>query len=146
MKLVPHIMVSDAAGFIDFCKNAFGAVETMRMEEKGGKRILHAHLKFGESELMVADEFPEMGGKSAKSLGGNPVTLNLGVPDADKAAATAVKAGAKITMPVADQFWGDRYGQLQDPFGNMWAVAQPKEKLSKEEMERRMEKQFAGKA
>jgi uncharacterized glyoxalase superfamily protein PhnB len=136
-------MVNDAAGFIDFCKKAFGAVETMRMDDKDGKRIMHAHLKIGESELMVADEYPEMGGKSAKTLGGSPVTFNLGVPDADKAAASAVKAGAKITMPVADQFWGDRYGQLEDPYGNSWAVAQPKEKLSQEEMEKRMEKQFA---
>ena len=112
MKLTPHIMVNDAAGFIDFCTKAFGAVENARMNEPNGKRIMHAHLKLGESEMMLCDEFPEMGGKSAKTLGANPVTLNLTVDDADKAAAAAVAAGAKITMPVSDQFWGDRYGQV----------------------------------
>ena len=138
MKLTPHIIVSDAAGFIDFCKKAFGAVELARMNETNGKRIMHAHIKIDESDVMLCDEFPEMGGKSAKTLGANPVTLNLTVSDADKSAAAAEASGAKVTMPVADQFWGDRYGQVVDPFGNTWAFNQPKEKLSAEEIQKRM--------
>jgi PhnB protein len=135
--LTVHLAVSDCAGFIDFCKQAFGAEEKSRMQEPKGKRILHAELSIGGTRVMLADEFPEMGGKSAKTLGGNPVTLNLTVKDADAASAAAVKAGAKVTMPVADQFWGDRYGQVTDPFGNHWAFAQPKEKLTPEQIAER---------
>ncbi len=135
--LTVHLAVSDCASFIDFCKQAFGAEEKSRMQEPKGKRILHAELSIGGTRVMLADEFPEMGGKSARTLGGNPVTLNLTVKDADAASAAAVKAGAKVTMPVADQFWGDRYGQVTDPFGNSWAFAQPKEKLTPEQIAER---------
>jgi len=135
--LTVHLAVSECAKFIDFCKQAFGAKELARMPEPNGSRIMHAELQLGESRMMLSDEFPEMGGKSAKTLGGNPTTLNLTVKDADAVSASAVKAGATVTMPVADQFWGDRYGQVKDPFGNTWAFAQPKEKLTMEQIAER---------
>lgn len=137
MELIPHITVSDAAAFIQFCEKAFGATRGMCMPEPNGKRIMHAEITIGSSKIFLCDEFPEMGGRSATSFGGSPVTLNLGVENADDAMEKAVAAGATVTMPVADQFWGDRYGQFRDPFGNNWALAQAKEKLSPEEIERR---------
>jgi PhnB protein len=132
-----HLAVSDCAKFIDFCKEAFGAEEKARMPEPKGTRIMHAELVIGGTRMLLCDEFPEMGGKSAKTLGGSPVTLNLTVSDADAVSAAAVKAGATVTMPVADQFWGDRYGQVKDPFGNSWAFAQPKEQLTMEQIAQR---------
>ena len=134
-----HLAVSDCAKFIDFCKQAFGAEEKARMLEPKG-RIMHAELVIGGTRVLLCDEFPEMGGKSAKTLGGNPATLNLTVDDADAVSAAAVKAGATVTMPVADQFWGDRYGQVVDPFGNSWAFAQPKEQLTMDQIAQRMAK------
>jgi len=134
-----HLAVSDCAKFIDFCKQAFGAEEKARMLEPKG-RIMHAELVIGGTRVLLCDEFPEMGGKSAKTLGGNPATLNLTVDDADAVSAAAVRAGATVTMPVADQFWGDRYGQVVDPFGNSWAFAQSKEKLTTDQIAQRMAK------
>jgi PhnB protein len=120
--LAPHITCRDAAKAIDFYKKAFGAEELMRLPGPDG-RLMHAALRINGAMVMLNDEMPEHGALSPLSLKGTPVTLHLNVPDVDKWYARAVKAGAKATMPVADMFWGDRYGQLEDPFGHRWSVA-----------------------
>jgi len=138
--VTPHLTIAGAAAAIEFYKEAFGAEEKVRMPGPGGK-VMHAEIKIGDSFLMIAEEFPEMGGSlGPKALGGSPVTITLYVPDADAVVARAAKAGAKVTMPVADQFWGDRYGQLTDPFGHRWGVATHKEELTGEEIGERMQK------
>ena len=134
--LTPHIVVKNAAKAIDFYRRAFGAVERSRHSGPNGT-IMHASLKIGDSGLFLNDEFPEMGSVSPLSLGGTAVTLTLYVPDVDATFKAAIDAGAEVKMPVADQFWGDRYGMLADPFGHWWAIATHKEDLSPEEMERR---------
>src|SRR5262245_50539512 len=104
--LTPHVVVNDANAAIEFYKKAFGAEERCRMPGPDGKRIMHVELKIGSSILMMCDEFPEMGNKSAKTLGGSSITLHLYVPDVDAAFAKAVEAGCTVTMPVMDMFWG----------------------------------------
>ena len=112
-----------AAEAIEFYKKAFGAEELLRHPADDGKRLLHAHLKINGGSLMLADDFPEYrGGKAGPPEG---VTLHLQVPDADAAWKRAVDAGAQVTMELADQFWGDRYGQVQDPFGHSWSIGAP---------------------
>ncbi len=141
--MIPHLVIRDAAKAIEFYKKAFGAVEQMRMPMPDGK-IMHACLKIGDSSFFLADEFPDAGGyKSPLTLGGTSVTLNLNVADADAVFAQAVAAGAKVQMPLADMFWGDRYGVLVDPFGHQWAVATHKEDVSPEEMKKRGQAMFA---
>ena len=135
--LSAHITVKGAPQAIDFYKKAFGATEIHRMPSPDGA-IMHAALRIGDSMLFLNDEMPMPdGGKSPTSIGGTAVTLNLYVPDADQTYRQAVAAGAKGTMPIADQFWGDRYGIITDPFGHKWAIATRKEDLTTEEMERR---------
>ena len=133
--VTPHLTVSDGNRAIDFYKRAFGAKEIARMPGPGGM-LMHGELKIGNSIVMLAGEMPG-GGKAPTSLGGSPVTISLYVNDADAVYNQAVSAGARPTMPVADQFWGDRYGQLQDPFGHIWAVATHKEDLTPDEMGKR---------
>jgi PhnB protein len=141
--IIPHLVIRDAAQAIDFYKKAFGAVEQMRMPMPDGK-IMHACLKIGDSSFFMADECPDMGGnKSPLALGGTPITLNLNVDDADAVFARAVAAGAKVKMPLADMFWGDRYGIVVDPFGHQWAVATHKEDVAPEEMKKRGQAMFA---
>lgn len=138
--VTPHLVIKDAAAAIDFYRQAFGAEEIVRMPGPDGK-VMHAEIKIGDSFLMLAEECPEMGGGPAPTtLGGSAVTITLYVPDVDGVVARAEKAGGKVTMPVADQFWGDRYGQLQDPFGHRWAVATHKEVLTPEEIGERLQK------
>jgi len=134
--LTTHLVVRGAAKAIDFYKRAFGAEEIMRMEGPGG-RIGHAELRIGDSVIFLADEFPQSPSKAPQTLGGTTCTLNLYVEDVDASFEKAVKAGAKTTMPVADMFWGDRYGTLSDPFGHCWGVATHKEDLKAEEVEER---------
>lgn len=134
--MTPYLCVKGAAEAIEFYKKAFGARELMRMGGPGGK-VGHAEIQIGDSRVMLADEFPEMGFLSPQSVGGSPVMLHLYVEDVDATADEAVKAGAKVTRPVADQFYGDRGGQLQDPFGHKWYVSTHKEDLSPEEIDRR---------
>ena len=122
--LSPHLTCRDCAAAIEFYKQAFGAEEMMRLPGPDG-RLLHAAVRVNGSMVMLNDEYPEMGGHSPLALGGSPVTLHLMVDDADAVAARAVAAGAEITMPVADQFWGDRYGVVKDPFGHLWSIATP---------------------
>jgi PhnB protein len=120
--LAPHITCRGAAKAIDFYKKAFGAVEMMRFPMPDG-RLMHAALQINGAMVMLVDEMPEHGVLSPLALKGTPVTLHLNVPDVDKWFARAVKAGATVRMPVADMFWGDRYGIVTDPFGHSWSIA-----------------------
>ncbi len=135
--LTPHLIVNGASGYLDFLKRAFGAVELSRAPGPGG-RIMHASVRIGDSVIMLNDHFPEFG-VPAIAQGFWPVTLHLYVPDADAAFAQATAAGCKVTMPLADQFWGDRYGQLEDPMGFRWSIATHQENPTPEEMQRRQE-------
>jgi PhnB protein len=135
--LTPYMTVRDAARAVEFYKQAFGAVERGVMKGPDGK-IMHAELKIGDSIFMLADEFPEFGSMSPLSTGGSGMGLHIYSEDVDKAFDRAVKAGAKVDMPVADMFWGDRYGKLADPFGHKWSIATHKADLSPEEMDKGM--------
>jgi uncharacterized glyoxalase superfamily protein PhnB len=132
--VTPHLICAGAADAIEFYKNAFGAIELTRLPAQSGK-LLHASIRIGDSTVMLSDEFPAMGGLGPKSLNGSPVTIHLCVEDVDALAARAVAAGAKITMPVADMFWGDRYGQLEDPFGHRWSVSTHVRDVTPEEVQ-----------
>ena len=137
--VTPHLICKGAADAIEFYKTAFGATEMMRMPTPDG-RIMHACIRIGDSSVFLVDEMPEWGALGPKSLKGSPVTIHLQVEDADAVAKRAVAAGAKITMAVADQFWGDRYGKLEDPFGHHWSVATQLRKLTPEEIRENMMK------
>lgn len=133
--IVPHLVVRGAAEAIDFYIRAFGAEEVARMTMPDGKGIMHAELKIGTARIFVCDETPTMERwVSPRSLNGTTVTLNLWTDNAEQLFAQAVKAGAKVVMPLADMFWGDRYGRVTDPFGHEWAIAQHVRDLSPEEM------------
>lgn len=132
--LTPHMTVRDAAGAIEFYKRAFGATEKGVMKGPGGK-VMHAELRIGDSILMLADEFPEFGSLSPLSGGVSSTSLHIYVDDADRVFDRAVKAGATVEMPVADMFWGDRYGKLRDPYGHKWSIGTHKADLTKEEIE-----------
>ena len=134
----PYLIIKDAARAIEFYKKAFGATEMMRFAQPDGK-IGHAEIKIGDSHIMLADEFPEMGARSPQSLGGSPVSILLYVPDVDARFRQALAAGAKEMRPVKDQFYGDRSGTLTDPFGHVWTLATHKEDVSPEEVNRRFE-------
>lgn len=136
--LTPYLTVNDGAAAIEFYKKAFGATEVMRMPGPEGKGVGHADLLlFGRMHLMLADEYPDMGHRSPRTLGGTPVLLHIYVEDVDATVERAVAAGAKIVRPVADQFYGDRAGGLEDPFGHHWYFATTKEIVTGEELERR---------
>jgi PhnB protein len=141
--LTPHITVSNAAKAIDFYKQAFGAKEIDRSTTPQGK-IMHAVLQIGDSRIMLNDEFPEMRAPRAPAGDGNlPFAINFYTEDTDATIQRATAAGAKVTMPAQDMFWGDRYGQIVDPFGYRWAVATRKENLSRDEINRRAAAMFA---
>ncbi|HEY1288045.1 MAG TPA: VOC family protein [Burkholderiales bacterium] len=135
--VTPHLVCAGAAQAIEFYKQAFGATEKGRMAGPDG-RLMHAAVKIGDSTVMLVDEMPEWGALGPKSLKGSPVTIHLYVEDVDSFVARAVKAGAKVTMPVADQFWGDRYGKLEDPFGHHWSVATHQRDVAPDEMKKAM--------
>ncbi|HEV8652573.1 MAG TPA: VOC family protein [Actinomycetes bacterium] len=135
-QVTPYLYVEGASAAIEFYGKVFGATERMRMPGPDGT-IGHAELQFGDSLVMVADEFPEMGARSPKAVGGTPVTLSVYVEDADGVFDRAVKAGATALRPVEDQFYGDRSGQFEDPFGHRWSVATHVEDVPPEEMARR---------
>ena len=134
--VTPYLCCRDAARAIEFYKQAFGATEMMRLAEPSG-RIGHADLRIGAAAIMLADEYPEMGVKSPQAFGGSPVAIHLYVADVDAVAKRAVAAGAKLVRPVEDQFYGDRSGTLEDPFGHRWFIATHKEDLSAEEVQKR---------
>jgi PhnB protein len=135
--VTPHLVCAGASEAIEFYKKAFGAVEAARVPGPGGK-LMHARIRIGDSAVMLVDEMPEWGALGPKSLNGSPVTIHLYVENADAAFERAVKAGAKVTMPLADQFWGDRYGKLVDPFGHHWSIATHVRDVSMEEAQQAM--------
>jgi PhnB protein len=139
--VTPYLAIKNAAKALDFYKRAFGAVESYKLTMPDG-RVGHAEIRLGDSLIMLADEFPEYGGKAPDTLGGSPVSLHLYVEDVDAFVKKAVAAGAKESKPVVDQFYGDRSGQLEDPFGHLWWVATHKEDVPPEEMQKRVEKMF----
>jgi PhnB protein len=140
--LTPHITVNGAAKYIDFLKQAFGATEISRVPGPGGK-LMHASVRIGDSMLMFNDLFPEMGGPPIVE-GHWPIVLHLYVPDADATFEQAQAAGCQVTFPLADQFWGSRYGHVKDPFGFTWAIATHMEDLTSEELQQRQAKAFGG--
>jgi PhnB protein len=137
--VTPYLIVNGAAKAMDFYKRAFGAVELMRMPRPDGK-IGHAEMRIGDSAIMLADEHPEMGFRSPQSLGGSAVSLMVYVEKVDDVFGRAVAGGAKELRAIKDQFYGDRSGTLQDPFGHTWTVATHVEDVPPEEMGRRAEK------
>lgn len=136
--VTPHLICAGAAKAIEFYKNAFGAVEGGRLPGPDG-RIMHAQLRIGDSAVMLVDEMPEWGALGPKALKGSSVTIHLYVENADATFERAVKAGAKVVMPIADQFWGDRYGKLEDPFGHHWSIATHVRDVSPGEMQEAMQ-------
>ena len=136
--VTPHLIVKGAAEAIDFYTRAFGAEELCRLEcpQTGG--VGHAELRIGASRVMLCEEFPQMGGVAPPTLGGSPVSIHLYVDDADAVFDRAVQAGATVAMPLADMFWGDRFGKLVDPFGHHWSVATHVEDVTPEQMRERM--------
>jgi PhnB protein len=131
--ITPHLVCANAAQAIDFYKRAFGAVEDSCLTSPDG-RVMNAQLRIGDSILMLCDEYPEHGGFGPLALKGTPVTIHLFVPDVDAAFARAVAAGGTATMPPAPMFWGDRYGQLQDPFGHRWSIATRERDLTQDQV------------
>jgi PhnB protein len=142
-RVTPYLHVDGAAAAIEFYVNVLGAKERMRMPAPDGK-LGHAELEFGESIVMLADEFPDMGVLGPKSLGGTPVTIHVYVEDADAVFDAAVEAGATSVRPVENQFYGDRSGQFEDPWGHQWSVATHVEDVPPDEMEKRAAEVMAG--
>ena len=141
----PYLAVDDAAGAIAYYQKAFGAKELSRMDAPGGK-IGHAELEIGGSVIMLSDPFPQASTRPPKELGGTTASIFMYVEDVDAAVKQATDAGATITMEVADQFWGDRFGAVTDPFGHVWSLATHVEDVSPEEMEERGRAAMAGMA
>ena len=140
------LVVKGAKRAIEFYKAAFGAKELGIMLGLDGQSVMHAELKIGDTKIFLGDESPGMGALSPQSLGGSPITLNIYTEDCDAMFNRAVAAGATVKMPLADMFWGDRYGKLTDPFGHVWGIATHKEDVSKEEMEKRGKEAMAAMA
>lgn len=134
--VTPYLVVRGASAALEFYKQAFGAQEQLRIDGPDGK-IGHAEIKIGDSHIMLADESPEMGHKGPQTLGGSPIGIMLYMENVDAVMEQAVKAGAKVTRPVADQFYGDRIGGIEDPFGHQWHIATHIEDMSVEELKRR---------
>ena len=136
-RVTPYLIVDGAAAAIDFYTSVLGATERMRMGGPEGK-VGHAELEIGDSVIMLADEHPEMNARGPRSTGGTPVSLHMYVEDVDSVFDRAVEAGAKSLRPVEDQFYGDRLGSFEDPFGHHWSVATHVEDVSPDEMSKRM--------
>ncbi len=141
--LTPHLVCEGAAAAMDFYKQAFGAVEVDRMPGPGGK-IMHASMRIGDSMIMLADDFPEWGSRGPLALQGTAVVIHLYVPDADAVWERAVAAGAKPLMPLSDTFWGDRYGQLADPYGHRWSIATHLRDMTPQEIQDEMARSMPG--
>jgi len=135
--ITPQLVCANAAQAIEFYAKAFGAIELFRMPGPSGK-LAHAQIKIGDSVLMLTDESPECGSSGPKTLKGTPVSLYVYVEDADKAFDRAVSAGAAVKMPLADMFWGDRWGLLEDPYGHCWHIATRKSEPTMEQMQKAM--------
>ena len=139
--VLPYLVIKNAAAALDFYQNAFGAETIMRMDMPGGA-VMHAEMRIGTAVFMLSEQSDEWGNKSPDMLGDSPVTLMVYVPDVDAFVARATTAGATLTMAVADQFWGDRSGCLQDPFGHRWMISTHIEDVSEEEMAKRAAQLF----
>ena len=137
--ITPHIICAGASEAIEFYKKAFNAIEVMRLPGPDGK-LMHACVQIGDSQLMLAEENPKWGALGPKTLKGSSITIHLQVENADETMAQAVAAGAKITMPIADMVWGDRYCQVEDPFGHHWAIATHTRDVTPQEMQAGMAK------
>jgi PhnB protein len=141
--VTPYLIVNDAAKAIEYYQKAFGATELFRFPTPDGK-VGHAEIKIGDSPIMLADEYPQMGYQSPQTLGGSPVSIMIYTDDVDSVFDRAVAAGGKVKQPVKDQFYGDRLGTLTDPFGHVWHVSTHKEDVSVEEMQRRAQAAHGG--
>lgn len=135
--LTPHLICRDANAAIDFYEKAFGATAIARLPGPDGK-LMHGMMRIGDSMVMLAEESPQWNSLSPLTLKNSPVVLHLYVPDADAAIEKARAAGATVTMPAADMFWGDRYGQVADPYGHRWSIAHHVRDVSPEEMQEAM--------
>ena len=135
-RVMPYLVVDGASAAIDFYKEVFGATERMRMDGPDGK-VGHAEVEIGDSVVMLADEFPDMGAKAPKAYGGSPVSLMVYVEDVDATFEVALKAGAKTVRPIENQFYGDRMGAFEDPFGHSWTVGTHIEDVPPDEMAKR---------
>lgn len=140
--VTPHLVCSGAVEAIEFYKQAFNATEEMCLKGPNGA-VMHAEIRIGDSMVMLVDEQPDWGAVGPKTLKGSPVTIHLQVEDVDALTQQAVAAGAKVTMPVDDAFWGDRYGQLEDPFGHHWSIATHMRDVSEEEIQQFMSEHAA---
>jgi uncharacterized glyoxalase superfamily protein PhnB len=136
--VTPHLVCAGAAAAIEFYKKAFDATELSRVPSEDGK-LMHASVRIGDSVVMLNEEMPEWGSFGPKSLKGSAVTIHLYVENADAVFEQAVAAGAKVTMPLDDMFWGDRYGKVEDPFGHQWSIGTHVRDVSPEEMQKAME-------
>jgi PhnB protein len=139
--ITPYLIVKDCAKAIEFYRKSFGAEARFRMDTPDG-RIGHAELKIGDSVLMLADEFPEMKSLSPQSIGGSPVSIFLYVDDVDTVFNRAVSSGSRILSPVKDQFWGDRHGRVEDPYGHVWEISTHKKDLSADELKKAADAEF----
>lgn len=142
-RVTPYLCVDNATAAIDFYTSVLGATERMRMPTQEGK-IGHAELQIGNSIIMLSDEVPQMGARSPKSIGGSPVTISVYVEDVDNVFDRAVQNGATTLRPVENQFYGDRVGMLEDPFGHRWSIHTHVEDLSPEEMSKRVAQTMSG--
>lgn len=133
--VTPHLVIQGAAQAIEFYKKALGAKELRRAPDPSGK-LMHAEIQIGDSRIFLNDEYPEMGALAPVSLKGSPVTIHLFVEDVDSLFQQAVNAGARVMMELADQFWGDRYGVITDPFGHHWSIASHVKDMTPEEMQK----------
>ena len=137
--ITPALTIRDCARAIEFYKQAFGAKQRGDIARGPDGKVMHAELQIGDSVIMMSDEFPDYGTLSPQSTGGSSVQLHIYLENVDAAFDRAVKAGATVTMPLADQFWGDRYGTLKDPFGHKWSIATHVKDMSEDEMKRAMD-------
>ncbi len=142
--VTPYLCMKNAARALEFYQQAFGATEVSKLVMPDG-RLGHAEIRLGDSTIMLADEFPEYGGRAPDTLGGSPVSIHLYVDDVDAVFRQALAAGARERKPVMDQFFGDRSGQLEDPFGHLWWIATHKEDVSPEDLQRRVQTLFTAK-
>jgi PhnB protein len=142
-RVIPSLAIDGAAQAIDFYRDVLGATERMRMDGPDGK-VGHAELQFGDSVIFLADEFPDMGFLAPTTVGGTPVNLSVYVEDVDATFDRAIKAGAKVLRPVENQFYGDRVGQFEDPFGHRWSIATHVEDVPPDEMAERAAKARSG--
>lgn len=140
--LTPCLVVKDANKAIEFYRNVFGAQENYRNDAPDDKSIMYAELKIGDSNLILSDEFPDMNSLSPSTIGKSPVSLYLYVENADDTFSRAISEGAQVIMPMTDAFWGDRWGQLKDPYGHIWSIATHKKDVSPEEMEKAAKEAF----